>query len=148
MLWQSSRPLTDQQIIVTWSPATVCWLMILALIAFPCYRTWLTGHDHPCTFPPETSKQCPTAWPKQWWITMTQIYWIHGNAVTLSSIPINPHLKICLLQWGWCRGKERGESRLLCICAVLHDEDFEVDWAWWMLINDTVRPKLHTELVT
>lgn len=41
------------------------------------------------------------------------------------------------------------EEGLLCSCGIsLLDKDFEVEWAWWKLINDTVCPKLHNELVT
>lgn len=77
------------------------------------------------------------------WTFQLQGSWIHGNTVTRCSIPINPHREIWLLQWG---GARRGLKATLHLCS-LHDEDFEVDWAWWMLIDDTVLPKLHNKLV-
>lgn len=52
-------------------------------------------------------------------------------------------------KYGCCSAAKRGGGgELLCNCGTgLHDEAFEVDWAWWMLIDDTVRSKLHNELV-
>lgn len=44
-------------------------------------------------------------------------------------------------------GSERWGADLHSQCRLGDDEEFEVDWAWWMLIDDTVCPELHNELV-
>ena len=75
------------------------------------------------------------------WTFQLQVSFLHGNPVTRRSTPIN----LCLQTWLW----QWKVGELLCICGTgWAGEEFEVDWAWWMLIDDTVCPELRNELVS
>lgn len=91
---------------------------------------------------------------EQWWITdMLRYRWVNSDHPEPSSCRSSQYMAIqrhgapfpltsvykhdCGSQWG---------EPPLHLQHRLDDEEFEVDWAWWMLINDTVWPELHNEL--